>query len=249
MVFDRRSPHRVRPARRSGGGPGRVSRWPTADRPLTDLARILVPACAGCDCVDACRSPVRSRYPQRFDPLGATIRRCGRAPAVGVLRRTRVRFCDRDLGWRFASIELLEPGKDRAGGVRRRRPTTAAPCRGDLLQPGRQRHLQESVVSLSDDRVESFEHVPGVQANFTVDEFVECDELLRAHPDVLARTAPSAGSPTSTWCSSTPGPMATRSHRRSSATAGSAGRTAGSRTRQGPIRTPVWSADCTASST
>ena len=47
----------------------------------------------------------------------------------------------------------------------------------------------KSVVSLTDDRVESFEHIPGVQANFTVDEFVECDQLLRTHPDVIAALA------------------------------------------------------------
>ena len=47
----------------------------------------------------------------------------------------------------------------------------------------------KSVVSLTDDRVESFEHIPGVQANFTVDEFDECDQLLRAHPDVIAALA------------------------------------------------------------
>ena len=45
------------------------------------------------------------------------------------------------------------------------------------------------VVSLTDDRIESFEHVPGVQANFTVDEFEECDRVLRAHPDVIAALA------------------------------------------------------------
>ena len=44
----------------------------------------------------------------------------------------------------------------------------------------------KSTVSLTDDRVESFEHIPGVQANFTVDEFAECDRLLRSHPDVVA---------------------------------------------------------------
>lgn len=45
------------------------------------------------------------------------------------------------------------------------------------------------MVSLTDDRIESFEHIPGVQANFTVDEFVECDQMLRAHPDVIAALA------------------------------------------------------------
>ena len=47
----------------------------------------------------------------------------------------------------------------------------------------------KSVVSVSDDRIESFDHVPGVQANFTVDEFVECDQVLRKHPDVVAALA------------------------------------------------------------
>ena len=47
----------------------------------------------------------------------------------------------------------------------------------------------KGVVSLTDDRVESFEHIPGVQANFTVDEFVECDQELRNHPDVIAALA------------------------------------------------------------
>jgi primary-amine oxidase len=47
----------------------------------------------------------------------------------------------------------------------------------------------KSVVSMTDNRIESFEHIPGVQANFTVDEFVECDRLLRKHPDVIAALA------------------------------------------------------------
>jgi primary-amine oxidase len=47
----------------------------------------------------------------------------------------------------------------------------------------------KSVVSMTDNRIESFEHIPGVQANFTVDEFVECDRLLREHPDVIAALA------------------------------------------------------------
>ena len=31
--------------------------------------------------------------------------------------------------------------------------------------------------------------MPGVQSNFTVDEFVECDQLLRTHPELLAALA------------------------------------------------------------
>ena len=58
--------------------------------------------------------------------------------------------------------------------------------------------------------VESFNHIPGVQANFTVDEFLECDELVPQHPDFIAALR-SAASPTWIWCSWTPGPTATPS--------------------------------------
>ena len=45
----------------------------------------------------------------------------------------------------------------------------------------------KAVVSLTEDRVESFDHVPGVQSNFTVDEFVECDQLLRTQSRAARR--------------------------------------------------------------
>ncbi len=35
----------------------------------------------------------------------------------------------------------------------------------------------------------SFEYIPGVQPNFTVDEFYEIDEAMRKHPDVIAALA------------------------------------------------------------
>ena len=47
----------------------------------------------------------------------------------------------------------------------------------------------KAAVSLTEDRVESFDQVPGVQSNFTVDEFVECDQLLRTNPELLAALA------------------------------------------------------------
>ena len=92
------------------------------------------------------------------------------------------------LGWRFASIELVEPSKEElrrfedGGDVPARRATAICLDRSANA-------TYKSVVSLSADRVESFDHVPGVQANFTVDEFVECDQLLRKHPDVIAALA------------------------------------------------------------
>ena len=91
-------------------------------------------------------------------------------------------------GWRIASIEMIEPGKaelaafDDGGPMPPRRAAVTCLQRANNA-------MYKGVVSLTDDRVESFEHIPGVQANFTVDEFLECDEMLRTHPDVRAALA------------------------------------------------------------
>ena len=111
------------------------------------------------------------------------------ATAAAILRREHdVQAGGPGLGWRFASIELVEPTKaelrefERAGEVPDRRATVICLNRATNA-------TYKSVVSLAADRVESFEHVPGVQANFTVDEFVECDQLLRTNPELLAALA------------------------------------------------------------
>ncbi|MEP9390682.1 primary-amine oxidase [Gordonia sp. VNQ95] len=91
-------------------------------------------------------------------------------------------------GWRYASIELAEPSKaelaafDADGTVPPRRAVVVCFNTGENL-------TYKSFVSLSDSSVESFDAIPGVQANFTVDEFEECDRVLRAHPDVQAALA------------------------------------------------------------
>lgn len=115
-----------------------------------------------------------------FRAVAALLRRehqVGAAPASGSR-----------LGWRFASIELAEPSKEElrrfeeSGNLPARRATAICLDRSANA-------TYKGVVSLSADRVESFDHVPGVQANFTVDEFNECDQLLRKHPDVIAALA------------------------------------------------------------
>jgi primary-amine oxidase len=91
-------------------------------------------------------------------------------------------------GWRVASVELVEPSKaelaafDGGGATPARRAAVICLDRSANA-------TYKGVVSLTDDRVENFDHIPGVQANFTVDEFVECDEVLRRHPDVIAALA------------------------------------------------------------
>ena len=92
-----------------------------------------------------------------------------------------------NLGWRFASIELAEPGKTELRAFDDGGPP---PRRAEVICLQRSNNATyKSLVSLTDDRAESFEHIPGGQANFTVDEFVECDQLLRTHPDLIAALA------------------------------------------------------------
>ena len=91
-------------------------------------------------------------------------------------------------GWRYASIELAEPGKPELVAFEHDGPVP--PRRAVVVCFERASNATyKGVVSLTDGGVESFEHVPGVQPNFTVDEFVECDQMLRRHPDFLAALA------------------------------------------------------------
>ncbi|MGH3153114.1 MAG: primary-amine oxidase, partial [Streptosporangiaceae bacterium] len=116
-----------------------------------------------------------------LDPLSAEEIR----QAAAILRRDR----GVGAGWRFASIELREPGKDAlaagtAGGEMAGREAVVV-CwdRSD----GR---AWRAVLSLTGDTVLSWEDLPGQQPNMTVDEWHECDQMLRAHAalaEALAR--------------------------------------------------------------
>jgi primary-amine oxidase len=84
-------------------------------------------------------------------------------------------------GWRYASIELTEPAKDElaarlADGAR----SATAICwdTGDG-------QAYRAHVSLADGAVTLWEHLPGRQPAITVDEWHECDEMLRRHPRVI----------------------------------------------------------------
>lgn len=91
-------------------------------------------------------------------------------------------------GWRYASIEMIEPSKaeiaafDADGTVPARRAVTVVLNRTDNT-------TFKAVVSLDELVVESWTHIPDVQPNFTVDEWEEADAALRAHPDVIAALA------------------------------------------------------------
>lgn len=91
-------------------------------------------------------------------------------------------------GWRYASIELAEPTKselaayDTDGTPPPRRAVVVCFNSGENT-------TYKAFVSISGGSVDSFDLIPDVQANFTVDEFEECDRVLRAHPDVQAALA------------------------------------------------------------
>ena len=114
-----------------------------------------------------------------LDPLTAEEIR----QAAAILRR------DREVGvvgssWRFASIELKEPGKAAlaAGEATGRDAIVVCWDRSDG-------QAYRAVVSLAGDAVTSWEHLPGQQPNMTVDEWHECDQVLRADPALAAALA------------------------------------------------------------
>ena len=111
-----------------------------------------------------------------LDPLAADEIR----QAVSVLRRER----GVDEGWRFGSIELREPVKDalREAGDLPREATVVCWSRADG-------QTYKAVVSISEDRLVSWEHRPGEQANFTETEFYECNDALRSEPRVIEALA------------------------------------------------------------
>lgn len=112
-------------------------------------------------------------------PLEPLTAREFRATAA-ILRR------DQAVGesWRFASIELREPAK---AVVLAWRTGDPVPRRSlSVLWDRRTNQTYEAVVDLVGDRVESWDYMPDVTPNFTVDEFHEVDEALRRHPGVLA---------------------------------------------------------------
>jgi primary-amine oxidase len=114
-----------------------------------------------------------------LEPLGEDEFR----QTVTILKR------DERLGptWRFAAIELLEPAK---ADVKAWRPGDPLPRTSFAVLWNRaDNQTWEAAVDLTGDRVVSWKHVPGVTPNFTVDEYHEVDEAMRAHPEVIAALA------------------------------------------------------------
>ncbi len=100
-----------------------------------------------------------------------------------ILRRDR----GLDARWRFASIELKEPSKSTVGGFS---PGDPISREARVVCWNREDgQAYKAVVSLTEDRVEAWEHHPGEQPNITADEFHECDVALREDQRVLESLA------------------------------------------------------------
>ena len=81
---------------------------------------------------------------------------------------------------RVVSITLDEPPRE---VVARHRPgDTAERAAFVVLIDSAAARTYEAVVSLSEERVLSWEHVPGVQPAIVLDEFFECEAAVRADP-------------------------------------------------------------------
>jgi primary-amine oxidase len=114
-----------------------------------------------------------------LDPLtAAEIRQ-----AAAIVRR------DQQVGesWRFASIELREPAKAELPELESGRRVSREALVVCWNRTDGQAY--RAVASLTADAVTAWEQLPGQQPNMTVDEWHECDLMLRAHPAVIEALA------------------------------------------------------------
>ena len=89
--------------------------------------------------------------------------------------------------WRVAAIELREPDKDVVRAHRPGDPVDRA-ARA-IVWDTRDGLAYVAELSVSGDTLLSWEPQPGRQPNATVDEWHDCDEAMRRHPDVIAALA------------------------------------------------------------
>ena len=120
-------------------------------------------------------SPLAMPHP--LDPLTANEIR-----AVAAALREHEGVSD---SWRFASIDLAEPAKgDVASG-----PSGIVRAAHAICWDTADGQAYRAMVTLPGGQITHWDHLPGVQPNMTVDEWHECDEMLRQHPAVVGALA------------------------------------------------------------
>ena len=86
---------------------------------------------------------------------------------------------------RFVSVRLKEPAKAVVHGAR----VNAGPREAfAVLFDNAKNACYETTLSLTDLKILSWRHVPGVQPTMTIDEQVECEQAVLASPEFLYRS-------------------------------------------------------------
>jgi primary-amine oxidase len=85
---------------------------------------------------------------------------------------------------RFVKLELCEPLKEVVLGFRDGMPFEREAFA--IVLDAATGQTFEAVVSLTQGQVSAYRHIPGVQPSLMMDEFTECEELLRSDPDFQA---------------------------------------------------------------
>ncbi len=107
-----------------------------------------------------------------------------------IVRAVEILNRDQEIGTRvrYETVVLNEPPKD---DVLAYDGTKALPREAFIcILDNDSRRTYEAVVSLSEDRVKSWNHIPGVQPKIMLDEFYECEQAVKQDPafrEALAR--------------------------------------------------------------
>ncbi len=115
--------------------------------------------------------------PHPLDPLSA----------AEISRVAAALFEQKGVGqsWRFGSIELREPAKEDFNG----RPHDIVRTAEVVCWNTEDEQAYRALVTLPDGGISHWQHLPGVQPNMTVDEWHECDEMLRENSALISALA------------------------------------------------------------
>ncbi|AGK55538.1 primary-amine oxidase [Bacillus sp. 1NLA3E] len=85
---------------------------------------------------------------------------------------------------RFAQVVLQEPTKEVVLNFKEGQPISREAF--IILLDNETEKTYEAVVSITDEKVVSYEYIPDVQPGFLLDEFEECERVVKDHPDYQA---------------------------------------------------------------
>lgn len=84
--------------------------------------------------------------------------------------------------YRFVSVSLYEPAKETALNY-----TKGDPIKRDaflVIMDNKEGKTYEAIVSINQEKITSWEHIPGIQPSIMADEFLECEEVVKNDPEM-----------------------------------------------------------------